>query len=259
MRKRLPTVLALATVMTTPYVANTAGQPELVRTAINVLAFLVALKSDYAALAAAVVLVNQGSIVYVVALLLLVRRAWTLLALIPAVAWLAYIHWRPPISEWLAQPWSDFAHHPLSNALIPYASAHIGLHVALLDLLAVAGWPLLVATAVALWFLRNEIPRDRRTLAIAALVAGFVALQLVTAPFDTPNDPRRALPALLAISIAWTWAAARLWPRRAWRITIVALLVVCAFAAFSGVTAMISTPESIDGNPKAPLRAAGFP
>jgi hypothetical protein len=250
----LPVALALAALIATPLVAQPSATT--LTTVVNCLALLAALEigDDYGLLLA-LVLVNQ-SFVFAVALLLLVRRP---IALVAAAAWLWFIHWRPDVSEWVRQPWSDFFHHPLDNALIPFASAHIGLHVALLELLAAAGWPLLLACAAALWALRADVHRDRRTLAVAALAAAFVLQQLVIGPFDTPNDPRRALPALVALGIAWCWAAARLWPRRAWRVAIVAVLAVCAFAAFAGVLlkspaiAYTATAQSIEANPKEPM------
>jgi hypothetical protein len=254
----LPTALALAALIATPVVAQQIAQPSavLAATAVNCLALLAALEigDDYGLLLA-LVLVNQ-SFIFAVALLLLVRRP---IALIAAAAWLWLLHWRPDVSEWVRQPWSDFFHHPLGNALIPFVSAHIGLHVALLELLAVAGWPLLLVSAAALWASRNDLPRDRRTMAVAVLAAAFVLQQLVIGPFDTPNDPRRALPALVAIGIAWCWAAARLWPRRAWRVAVVAVLAVCAFAAFAdillknGAIAYTATAQSIEANPKEPV------
>jgi hypothetical protein len=235
-----PTAIALAALLAMPVVTHNIGQPAplIVDTAAGFLAILgaLALGDDLAALVAAAAVI-----------------------VIPSAAWLWFIHWRPHLSEWLVQPWSDFLRHPLDNGLVPFASAHIGLHVALLDLLALIGWPLLLVGAAALWTLRNDIPRTRRTIAVAALAALFALLQLVTAPFDTPNDPRAALPALLAFAIAWCWAAARLWPRRAWRIAIVAVLAVCALAAFADVVlktpaiAYASTAQAVEANPKKPI------
>jgi hypothetical protein len=241
----LPTSLALAALIATPIVA----QPS---TAIAALALLAAMEigDDYGLLLA-LVLVNQ-SFVFAVALLFFVRRP---IAPIAAAAWLWLIHWHPDVSEWVRAPWSDFFHHPLDNALIPFAAAHIGLHVALLELLAIAGWPLLLVSFAALWAMRADVHRDRRTLAVAALAAAFVLQQLVIGPFDTPNDPRRALPALAALGIVWCWAAARLWPRRAWRVAIVGVLAVCAFAVLmrNPAIAYTATAQSIEANPKEPL------
>lgn len=255
----LPVCLALSALLFSPLVAYNLGQPGIVPMVVNCLAILAALTvDDRYGILVAVALINGPSFIFAIALLLLARSARVLVGLAAGIASLWLTHWRPEVSEWIVQPWSDFVHHPITNALIPYASAHIGLHVALLEILATVSWPLLLASAAALWTLRNDLPHDRRTLAVAALAAAFVVQQLVIAPFDTPNDPRRAIPAAVAIGIAWCWAAARLWPRRAWRVVIVAVLAICALAVAlrSPAIRYTSTAASIEANPKEPVSAA---
>jgi hypothetical protein len=65
------------------------------------------------------------------------------------------------------------------------------------------------------------------------LVLVYAIHQFGTALFDWENNPRRALPVVLAAGFAYCWCAAELWPRRGWRIAFAAVLAVCAFVTMA--------------------------
>ncbi|HEV2719322.1 MAG TPA: hypothetical protein VG323_04825 [Thermoanaerobaculia bacterium] len=250
--------VAIATLLTLPLVTRT---PSLT-TAITFLAVLTALAIDennklrpllLGLLAAAVVIVNDDPLVYAAAIVVAARfrrprdyAVFAAAAVVPPAAWYWHTRTLPSISHWIILGWSDI------NVLQPFVAAQVALHIETHYVIAEVYWPLLLTGLAALWVLRNDIPRGWRTAVLVTLVVAFALQQLIVAPFDTANDPRRAFPVVLAFSVAYCWAVIKLWPRRAWRIAFVAVLVICALVGFSRnpAIAWLTTSQAIEQNPK---------
>src|SRR6266498_637723 len=155
--------------------------------------------------------------------------------------------------------WIEFLKHPVTYALQPFVAAHVGLHIGLHMIMAMIYWPILVLCLAALWCLRNEIPRGRPAALIALLLLFFALHQVATAGFDWENNPRRALPVVLAVAYVYCWLADRLWSRRPWRVAFVAVLAIsCALAMadtllHTPVVAYLTTGQAIQSNPKDPM------
>jgi hypothetical protein len=216
-----------------PWVVTYVGQPMhyIVATAINFLAIIAAFASSdddlrrplVSGVLVAIVLLNYDPYIYAFALgawiLFVVRfRRVRDVAIFVAVAVAPLIVWtealRAASGDTLSRTtetifikpieagWSDFLRHPMKDALQPYLTAHIGGYIGAQLLLAEIYWPLLVACAAALWCLGDRIPRGRRTALLALLVLVFAVHQFATAAFDRENNPRRALPVVLAAGVA---------------------------------------------------------
>ena len=254
--------VALATLLTLPLVMRT---PSLT-TAITFLAVLTALAIDeenklrpllLGLLAAIVVIVNDDPLVYAAAIAVAARfrrgrdyAVFAAAAVVPAAAWCWHTRTLPSISQWIILGWGDFLKHPLRNALAPFVAAQVALHIETHYVIAEIYWPLLLTGLAALWVMRNDLPRGWRTALLVTLVIAFALQQFIVAPFDTENDPRHALPVVLAFAVAYCWAVIKLWPRRAWRIAFIAVLAVCAAVAFSKDLGFLTTSKAIEGNPK---------
>ncbi len=252
--------VAIATLLTLPLVTRT---PSLT-TAITFLAVLTALAIDedhklrpllLGLLVAVVVLVNDDPLVYAAAIVVAARfrrardyAVFAAAAVIPAAAWYWHTRTLPSISHWILLGWSDI------NVLQPFIAAQVALHIETHYVIAEVYWPLLLTGLAGMWVLRNDIPRSWRTALLAALVIVFALQQFIVAPFDTANDPRRALPVVLAFAVAYCWVVVKLWPRRAWRIAFIAVFVICVLAGFSKKTAWLTTSQAIEGNPKDAMR-----
>jgi hypothetical protein len=283
----LPSTVALMTLYALPWVVTYVGQPMhyIVATTINFLAVMAAFcASDddlrnplLSGLLVAAVLLNYDPYIYALALgawiLFVVRfrrvrdvALFAIVAAAPVIAWTQFLRAashdtlsrltektfiKPIVAGWL-----ELFRHPLDRAVQPYLAGHIGTHVGAHLILAEIYWPLLLVCAAALWRLGDRIPRTRRTALMAMLVLVYAIHQYGTALFDWENNPRRALPVVLAAGFAYCWCAAELWPRRGWRIAFAAVLVVCAFAPMADtllgrpMLAYFSTGQAVQFDPR---------
>jgi hypothetical protein len=285
--QRMPVVMGLMTLLALPFVATYIAQPMqyIVGTSINFLAIiaLFALSDDdvrrplIAAIPVAVMLLNYDPYIYVLAAVLYIlafvrfRSAldyliFLVVAVTPAFLWTQVI--RAVTNDRLSQVnesrfirpvignWYEFLLHPMHNAIAPYLAGHIGLHIGAHMVLTAIYWPILLTCAVALWQLRDKVPHAHRAILIALLVLAFVIHQIATAAFDWENNPRRALPFLLAFAFAYLWAANETWSSRGWRITLTVLLIIGAVLTMSDrlfrvpVLTYLPTQQAMQRNPK---------
>jgi hypothetical protein len=147
--------------------------------------------------------------------------------------------------------WLDFLRHPLTYPLRPFLAGHVGLHIGAHFLLAMIYWPVLVLCVAGAWHLRE------RPAPLVALLLAFYALhQLATAAFDWENNPRRALPAILALAFVYCRLVDQL-PR--WRAAFVAALAISCVLALADTllntpaVAFLTTGQAIQHNPKEPI------
>jgi len=280
----LPSTVALMTFLALPWVVTYIGQPMhyIVATTINFLAVIAAFALDdddlrrplVAGLLVAVILLNYDPYIYAIALTVWVARfrrvrdyaVFVAVAVLPIVAWTAYVRYASDDTlsrqtersfiKPVVDAWTEFLRHPLQHAAQPFLAGHIGLHIGTHLILAEVWWPLLLICAAALWRLGDRIPRGRRTALLALLVVVYAVHQFGTAAFDWENNPRRALPVVLAAGIAYCWCAAELWPRRGWRIAFAAVLAVCIFLTMADalfdmpVMTFFSTGQAINFHPR---------
>lgn len=205
-----------------------------------------------AGLAAAILLLNYDPYIYVgalVAYLLFVRRfarkrdyaIFVLAAAVPNIVWTQYLrlssdgmmtkHLRKTFIDPVMDAWSAFFRDPLEHALQPFVASHIGVHVAMHQIVAVIYWPLVAVCVFLLVRLRPRIPRNFILLGLLPL---FLFLeQMAAAAWDWELNPRRALPVLLTFAVAWAAAAERVWDAKAWRIGLIALAAMSMFLAMS--------------------------
>lgn len=277
----LPATIALATMLALPWVPAYIGQPMhyVAGIIINFLAVIaaMALPDDdlrrpwLSGLLLAIVMLNYDAYIFAAALAAYVmfvvrfRRArdyalFVAVSVAPVVVWTQFLRVLTDdrVSRMIertfikptAEAWLDFAKHPLIYALRPFLAGHIGLHIGAHFVLAMVYWPVLVLCIAGVWRLRAEA----RPPALVALLLLFYALhQMASAAFDWENNPRRALPAVLAIAIVYCWLADRL-PR--WRVAFVAVLAVsCALGLADTLlrtpaVQFLSTGQAIQHNPK---------
>jgi hypothetical protein len=170
---------------------------------------------------------------------------------VPGLAWGQFLehssrgtmsrHLNTTFVQPVVDAWSDFFQRPLHNALQPFVSAHIGIHVAVRQLLSMIHWPLLVVCVYLLIRLRPSI-RVRSLWLAALLPCAFVVEQMGAAPWDWELNPRRAIPVVLAFGIAWCYLTDRLWVVRRWRIAFIALLVFHAWLCMGDTFGRYTVP-----------------
>lgn len=278
----VPATVALATMAALPWVVTYAAQPMhyAAGIAINFLAVITAMalpdddlrKPWLSGLLLAIVMLNYDAYIFAAALAIYVmafvrfRRAvdyaiFVVTAAAPVVVWTQFLRLltHDTLSRMIertfikpvADGWLEFVKHPLIYALRPFIAPHVGLQLAARTLLAMVYWPVLVLCVVAAWRLR---PRIAPLLAL--LLAIFIVHQMITGAFDWENNPRRALPAVLAIGIAYAWLAAQLWTQRAWRIAFIAALAISCTLAMADtlfhtpVVQYLTTGQAMQMNPK---------
>lgn len=287
-----PTTASLLAIASLPFVVTYIGQPMhyVVGITINFLAVLVAasLTDDdlrrpwISGLLLAIVALNYDAYIFAAALAIYVlfvvrfRRVvdaivFVVVGALPVVVWTQFLRFlthdtqsrmiertfiRPVVDGWI-----ESVKNPLFHALQPFLMGHIGLHVGMHFILAMVYWPLLVVCLAGLWRLRNEMPRGGTTTLAVLLLVVFALEQMVTAGFDWENNPRRALPVVLAIAFAYCWIANRLWDDTRWRAAFVVVLVLCGLLTMadtlmkSPVVTFLSTGQAIQHNPKEAVSA----
>ena len=284
--KLLPATIALLTIAALPWVVTYVGQPMhyIVGITINFLAVIVASALDpddlrkpwLSGLLLAIVMLNYDAWIFAAALaayvmfLVRFRRAldyaiFVVVGAAPVVIWVQFLRYLTDdrvsrmIERTFIQPvlnaWLDFLRHPLAYPLRPFLAAHVGLNIGAHLLLAMVYWPVLLLCAAGAWRVR-----ERPAPLVALLLLVFALHQIATAAFDWENNPRRALPAVLAIAFIYCWLADRLWSAGVpWRIAFVAVLAIsCALAmadTFLNTPAVqfLSTGQAVQHNPKEPI------
>jgi hypothetical protein len=259
-------LLGLATIFALPSVVGYIGQPMhyIVGPVINALVILIAIAAGearlrnplFAGTLTAILCINYDWYVFAAALavyvLFVIRRAdlrtiaaYFAVSIIPAIAW----HWwvdmmtggaaskavRNAFIASVISGWMEFLTDPGSRPLLPVAATQLAFHVAVHEIIALIHWPLVVCCVAVLWRERGSLPQSRvRWLPILLLV--FYAIeQLVTAAFDWENNPRRALPVLVAFACAYLWSMHVTREKRRWRIAFLALFVLASLIAFADV------------------------
>jgi hypothetical protein len=261
--RRPATLVALLSAFTLPIYVEYLGQPlhYVVGVAVSFLVVLSVLMLPeidarnpwIAGIATAILLLNYDPFVFigsVIAYFMFIgrfprRRDYAIFiatALAPALVWIGYLRWisHAMMSHNLQRryfapviaAWSDVARHPIRNVLVPFVASHVGIHIAFREIVALIHWPLLVVCIALLIRLRPRLT-DKRMWIIALLPIAFVLEQMAVAAWDWELNPRRAVPVALAFGMSYCYVVNAMWPRRAWRIAFIALLIGCGFLAMA--------------------------
>ena len=157
----------------------------------------------------------------------------------------------------LLHGWMAVLRDPIANALTPFVASHIGMRVAAQQVIALIYWPVLVLVGWGLYRFRAEPSVRSRLVSLLALF--FLAEQLVAAAFDWENNPRRAVPVVLAAGFALCAIAQRGWETRRWRVALIAVLAVSALLSFADtifrnpVFTYLGTAQAMSRPPKEAL------
>lgn len=259
--RRAATLVTLLTFFSLPLYVDYAGQPlhYIVATVATFLVMLSAISVEkltpwVAGLAAAILTLSYDPYVFLAAFLAYLvfvrrfprKRDWVIFVLvgaIPNILWSQYLrfssegemsrHLRQTFIEPVLQGWREMLRDPIGNALQPFVASHIGVHVAVHQIVAMIYWPLVVA---CLWLLVRLRPRISTRFELLPLLPLFLFLeQMAAAAWDWELNPRRAIPVMLAFAVAWCFATNAVWRERRWRIGIVALTAMSLFLAMSDV------------------------
>jgi hypothetical protein len=259
-------LLGLATIFALPPVVGYIGQPMhyIVGPVINALVILVALVAGeerlrnpyFSGALTAILCINYDWYVFAAALAVYVvavvrlpnaRTAgiYAIVAAVPGVLWQRFLELishdglskaiRNGFIGAVIEGWLEFFSAPGARPLLPVAATQLGFHVAVHEIIALIHWPLILCCGLVLWHYRESLApwRERRLLLL--LVAVFVVEQLATAAFDWENNPRRALPVVVAFACAYCWSIDVTRERKGWRIAFMTLFVFTAFIAFADV------------------------
>lgn len=257
--RRGVTLATLVLLFSLPLSVDYIGQPlhYVVAVAANFLIVLAVAAMDdltprVAALAGAILSLNYDPYVFLAALVayvLFVRRfprkrdyaLFVVAGALPNVLWSQYLRFssygmmtkqlRQHFVEPVLNGWREVLRDPLENALQPFVASHIGLHVALHQVVAMIYWPLVAVCLYLLLRLRPRLAANFRLFAL--LVLFFFLEQMAAAAWDWELNPRRAIPVVLAFLVALAFAANQVWESRPWRAAMVALVAMSAFLAMS--------------------------
>jgi hypothetical protein len=289
--RRSATLIALLTFFTLPIYVEYLGQPLhyvvgpagsfLIVLAVMAMSPDDARKPWIAGLATGLMALNYDPYIFLAALVayfLFVSRfakawhyaAYLVIAALPRVAWHQFLrvhsdgtmtkHLRRTFIDPVVDGWKEFFLHPLDNILLPFVASHVGMDVALHQVIVLVHWPLLAVCIYLLIRLRPELRAVKSLYLVALLPLFFLLEQFVAAGFDWEQNPRRAIPVAFAFGVAYVWAAHRVWHLKWWRVALLALLVLNGTLAVSDtlfnspVMAYIHTSQAIRGAPSEPMR-----
>lgn len=280
-------LIGLATIFALPSVVGFIGQPMhyIVAPVINALVILAAIAAGeerlrnplFAGTLTAILCINYDWYVFAAALAVyvsfVIRRpdwraigAYVIVSIVPAMAWQWYVDAmsdgaasaaiRNSFVAAVFSEWIEFFANPGARPLLPVAATQLGFHVAVHEIIALVHWPLIVCCVVVLWRERASLPSARvRWLPVLLLVI-YAIEQLLTAAFDWENNPRRALPVLVAFACAYCWSIHVTRENRRWRAAFIALFVLTSLIAFADVltgtpgAAVLYIGEAIRGEAK---------
>ncbi|MCU1350735.1 MAG: hypothetical protein JWO56_3765 [Acidobacteria bacterium] len=289
---RAPLLLTSLTLFSLPYYTHYAGQPMqyIAGPVVSFLVMMAAIACSrlgwrqpwlYGALFAILTL-NYDWYVFGAALaaytLFVVRfprsrdyAVWAVVAFLPALLWSTFLRAishdtisklvRDAFLPAIVSAWAEIIRH--ADLVLAYAATHVGLNIALNEIITMLGWPILALVLFGLIRLRPEVLRDRTNVLPLLLVAAYIGEQLVTAAFDWENNPRRAIPVIAACFYAYAYVADRTWNSRRWRLALAAVLVATLGLSFadtvfrSPVITYLSTGQAIRSAPKLVFSMAG--
>ena len=284
-----PLLVALLIVLSLPMFVTYVGQPlhYTVGTATNflvVLAMFAMREEDVrnpwiAGMATAILTLSYDPYVFIAALVTYVcfvvrlKSAahyviFLLMATVPRVTWQWFVERiidpnigaavRDSVLVPLVRGWLAVLRDPITNVLTPFVASHVGMRVAAQQVIAIIYWPVLIAAVWGLYRFRAD-PMPSRARLASLLALFFLLEQLVAAAFDWENNPRRAVPVVLAVGFALCFIAQRAWPLRRWRVTLIALFAVSAFLSLADtlfrnpVFTYLGTAQAMSRPPKEAL------
>lgn len=261
-------LLAALTVAAMPAFSHYVGQPMhyivgIVTNSLVVLAALACERDDVRdpwrlGLLAAVLTLSYDPVVFLAALVTWIvftgrfRRTQDVLVFLaaataPVMAWRTFLHvltdntasvtLRREFLFPVLENWYLVLTDPVGRLLNPFVAGHLGMGMAAQMTLALLYWPVLLLALAGLWSLK---PLFMRYVLPVALVVFFVLEQIATAAYDWENNPRRAIPVMVAFSIAYFFLVERKLASRAWR---------CAFATGLALTVFLTLADTMLGNP----------
>lgn len=283
---RAAALVALLTVFTLPIYVEYLGQPMhyVVGPAASFLIVMALLglspddarKPWIAGLATGLMVINYDPYIFLAAMVawfLFVSRfasvwgyvAYIVIAALPRLVWHQFLrlyshgtmtkHLHQTFTVPVIDGWKEYVRNPIDNVLMPFVTSHVGIDVALHQIISLVHWPL---AAVCLYLLIRYRPKIHPLVALLPLF--FFLEQIVAAAFDWEQNPRRAIPVAFAFAVAWVWAAHRTWDLKRWRVAFVALFVLNAVLAFGDtlfrnpVMTYIHTGQAIRSAPSEAMR-----
>jgi hypothetical protein len=284
-------LLAGVNILFLPWVAHYIGQPlnYTFSISLNFLITLAAIRLGQMGnrspwlfgVLVAVILLNYDWFIFAGAIglyLLLVHRfarwyhylEFGVIAVAPLAIWKAVVTWANgglPVETMRSKDffvpvfdaWRAILKAPIQHILWPFVMSHVGIGIAVREVLGHIYWPVLVVTIVGLAVLRPPLRTSRTAWMLIFLVGLYVVEQMTTAAFDWENNPRRALPVVFAVSVAMAYVVAKTHASRAWRGVFVGLAVCSAVLSFSDrllqspAVHELQTGEAVHNEPKWPM------
>ena len=263
---RWATLMATATFFSLPLWPHYLGQPMQYSTgsAINFLVVMIAIALVWRGLATpasfgvltAILMLNYDWYVFGAALATYVVLArvcrtyrdfliYAAIALFPPMLWNRFVVFissghsstriRDEFTTQVIASWIDLIARIGAGPLRPFVATTAAVKLGFAEIVAMIYWPLLLACFFALRAARRRGETQPNAAARIAqlIVFWFVVEQIFTAAFDWENNPRRALPVILAFGIAYAFAVDANWSSRLWRATFAVLLAMSLCLAFA--------------------------
>ena len=156
--------------------------------------------------------------------------------------------------------WRAMLRAPLANVLEPFVLSHVGVGMAIRQVLGQIYWPLAAVALFLVVKLRPDLRRHRWGWLPVLLVVVYVAEQMGTAAFDWENNPRRAIPVVFAAGVALAYVIAQTYGSKGWRAAFIALAVGSFGLSFSDrllanpVIPELQSGEAARDEPKWPMK-----
>lgn len=235
-----PTLIAGLTALSLPYFTHYLAQPMqyIVGSCLNFIVIITAfnLKEEDSknpiiwAILFAVLLLNYDSYIYLASVVIfcLIKniKQWDYkeylqvgcLAFIPILLWQllqeSYLHQGnaqnlEQFFHAISDGWVSIFRPPLFHIFQPFIVSHVGVSVALNQLLAYFPWPLVVILVISLCKYFDELTKTSFWQLGVIVFSVYLLEQIFTAGFDWENNPRRAIPIILVFTIFYTWIVNR--------------------------------------------------
>lgn len=187
-------------------------------------------------------------------------------ALGPVLIWRGFLHAisggtvSDEIGHHFFQPvfraWTDFFLQPRDHALMPFLDGHYGLVTSAHMLFGMVYWPVVTVCVAGLFVTKARLREFSGNTLMLLLALMFVLEQMVAGLHVWENQPRRAIPLVLAVSYAYFHVVRERIGLQAWRIAFTAVAILSIFLTFadtlrrSPVVAYLGTDVAVNGPPK---------
>lgn len=152
--------------------------------------------------------------------------------------------------------WKNFFLDPRDHALMPFRDGYYGIVSSVHMLLGLVYWPVVAACVAGLFVTRARLREFSGNTLMLLVALMFVLEQMVAGQYVWENQPRRAIPLVLAVSYAYFHVVREKIGLQAWRIAFTVIAILSLFLTFADtlrrtpLIAYLATDVAVNGPAK---------